>query len=125
EAGTYILLISGGVSTNYDFIYEEGLLKVNALSLLAIASNKGASISKGETVTLTASGGLSYQWNNAEGILGSLSEDKLLVRPMQTTTYTVTARNEFGCQATESITITVAEDFVAVQAENFITPNGD
>src|SRR5690606_24062102 len=125
DVGTYILLINGGKSSNYDFIYEEGLLKVNPLPKVSITSNRGNSISKGETVTLTANGGSVYYWSNADGILGTQSNPVLEVRPMKTTTYTVTATNESGCATTESFTIEVKEDYIAVKAENFITPNGD
>lgn len=125
DVGTYILLINGGKSSNYDFIYEEGLLKVNPLPKVSITSNRGNSISKGEKVTLAANGGSVYYWSNADGILGTQSNPVLEVRPMKTTTYTVTATNESGCQTTESFTIEVKEDYIAVKAENFITPNGD
>ena len=58
-------------------------------------------ICEGEIVTLTASSGASYLWNN-----GSIAQS-ITVNPTTTTTYTVTVTNEAGCQATDQVTVFV------------------
>ncbi|WP_410220952.1 YDG domain-containing protein [Pedobacter sp.] len=125
-AGNYELVPSGGVSANYDFSYVKGTLTVNPIPVNTIASSKGTSISKGETTALTvnSNNGTTYSWSSANGIISGQNSATLTVRPMQTTTYTVTVRNATGCESTSSITIEVKDDYM-VQAENFITPNGD
>ncbi|HWW42352.1 gliding motility-associated C-terminal domain-containing protein, partial [Pedobacter sp.] len=100
-------------------------ITVNPLPVVAISSDQGKSISKGVTVQLTATGGTSYSWATASGILGGQNTAKLSVRPSVTTTYTVTATNASGCSTTESFTLEVRSDYQAVDATNILSPNGD
>jgi len=53
------------------------------------------------SVTLNASGGISYLWNTG------VTTTAITVTPAVTTTYTVTATNSFGCTASTTATITV------------------
>jgi hypothetical protein len=75
-AGDYVLSPVGGVSANYTFNYINGLLKINPLPLIAINSDKGTSISRGETAILTATGATSYVWATASGILSGQNSAK-------------------------------------------------
>jgi hypothetical protein len=65
-----------------------------------------AELCAGHSTTLTASGGVSYQWaangNNA-------TTAAITVTPATTTTYTVTATNAAGCANAASVTIAVLE----------------
>ena len=124
-ANTYPISITGGVSANYAFTYQNGTLTVNALPIVSITSSKGASLSKGEITVLTATGGNTYAWANAAGIISGQNTASLTVRPSVTTTYTVTVTNATGCNETKSITIEVRDDYQAVVATNIISPNGD
>nr|WP_121272120.1 Ig-like domain-containing protein [Pedobacter schmidteae] len=101
------------------------MLTVNALPVVAISSDKGVQISKGETVLLTATGGTSYSWATTSSSTGPFNAAVLKVRPSQTTTYTVTATNGSGCSESQTFTITVLEDFAKVKANNILTPNND
>ncbi|WP_316828318.1 MBG domain-containing protein, partial [Pedobacter miscanthi] len=123
-AGTYALVSANGVANNYSFVYVNGTLTINALPAANIVSNKGTEISKGETAILTASGGTSYSWSTASGIISGQNTAILTVRPAQTTTYTVRVTNASGCSSVASITIKVNEDYKIV-ANNILTPNGD
>ncbi|MGM9478957.1 MBG domain-containing protein, partial [Pedobacter sp. GSP4] len=123
-AGTYALVPSNGVANNYSFVYINGTLTINALPTVNIVSNKGTEISKGETAVLTASGGTSYSWSTAGGIISGQNTAVLTVRPAQTTTYTVRVTNASGCSSIATITIKVSEDYKIV-ANNILTPNGD
>lgn len=50
-----------------------------------------------------------YQWEDAEGIISAdLNQDNIEVEPAATTDYTVTVRNDFGCEATLTETVAVA-----------------
>ncbi|MEL7422707.1 MAG: LamG-like jellyroll fold domain-containing protein, partial [Bacteroidota bacterium] len=60
----------------------------------------------GESTTLTASGGVSYQWD-ANG--GNATTDAITVSPTETTTYAVTVTNAVGCSAEGTVTVTVLE----------------
>ncbi len=123
-AGNYALVPAGGAANNYSFVYVNGTLTINALPTVNIVSNKGTDLSKGETAALTASGGTSYSWSTASGIISGQNTATLTVRPAQTTTYTVRVTNANGCSSIGSITIKVAEDYKIV-ANNILTPNGD
>ncbi|WP_168187471.1 MBG domain-containing protein, partial [Pedobacter sp. G11] len=122
--GTYTLIPANAVSGNYRFVYVNGSLLINALPNANVNSSKGTELSKGETAVLTATGGTTYRWSAANGILSGQNTAVLTVRPSQTTTYTVEVTGTGGCTATRSITIKVAEDYKLI-ANNILTPNGD
>lgn len=71
-------------------------------------------ICKGESVTLTATGGVTYNWGN--GLTGNGNTQT--VSPTATTTYTVVAVGANGCvsQNPGTITIEVSEPFTAQNA---------
>jgi len=124
-AGAYTLTPAGAAASNYSFNYVNGSLTINTLPTVEILSTKGNSVSKGETLSLTATGGHTYSWANANGIISGQNTAVLNIRPSQTTTYIVTARNASGCSQSSSLTINVRDDFQAVKANNILTPNGD
>ncbi|MDQ0639576.1 gliding motility-associated-like protein [Pedobacter sp. W3I1] len=97
----------------------------NPPPVITITSNKGNSISKGETATLTASGGLTYQWTNANGIISGQNTAILTVRPSQNTTYTVTGFNQYGRSSTKTFNLEVRADYQVLNIMNVLTPNGD
>ncbi|MCD0489495.1 YDG domain-containing protein [Pedobacter sp. MC2016-14] len=98
---------------------------VNPLPLINISSDKGLVISKGETVLLTATGGIGYNWTMATGLISGQQTPILTVRPRETTTYTVNVTNASGCTEQKDITIIVKEDYLTLKATNIMTPNGD
>jgi gliding motility-associated-like protein len=91
---------------------------------LTIQSDKGTTVSKGDVVRLTATGGTSYQWDNAPGIVSGAETATLTIRPQQNAAYRVSVENAAGCSVEGSIAISVVEDF-KVDATNILTPNGD
>lgn len=72
------------------------------------AASAGADIQlcAGEDTTLTASGGVSYQWSPSAG-LSSATVSNPVAAPSATTAYTVTVTDANGCTGTDDITITV------------------
>jgi len=64
------------------------------------------SIYAGETVTLNASGGQTYAWSPANNLSDPNSPNPV-ASPVNTTVYTVTVTNSFGCSSTDNVTITV------------------
>ena len=99
-------------------------ITANALPPITIRSNIGTSISKGDEATLTASGGTTYLWSNAAGIISGQNSAVLTVRPGQTSTYKVTVTNASGCNTIQNITIDVREDY-KLEANNIMSPDGD
>ncbi|MBC9914622.1 Ig-like domain-containing protein [Chitinophaga varians] len=111
---------NGGKDTYSQTFY----LTVNPLPGVSISSDKGATVSKGDIVTLTATGGVMYTWEPASGTSGDLHQPTLTVRPHVDATYQVTGTNAAGCSAVATISIRVADDY-KLDATNLLTPNGD
>jgi len=72
---------------------------VNALPLAD--AGQASPICGGGTVTLTASGGVSYQWSDGA------TTQSTIVGPAQNTTYYVTVTDGNGCSATDSVAVSV------------------
>lgn len=68
-----------------------------------INAGPDVTICPGNSTTLTASGGITYSWNNGLGIGNNFS-----VSPASTTTYAVTGTDAGGCTGTDNITVTIA-----------------
>ncbi|RQO70311.1 hypothetical protein DBR43_20025 [Pedobacter sp. KBW06] len=98
-------------------------ITVNALPTIQIFSGKGTSISKGDLIQLTATGGTQYSWTGNELISGQNSAT-VSIRPKQSSNYKVTVTNASGCSSEQSIQISVADDY-KLEAGTLITPNGD
>lgn len=60
------------------------------------------SICMGSFATLSATGGLYYQWNNNGGNTQTIN-----VNPMSTTNYNVTVTDQNGCSASDQVVVTV------------------
>ncbi|PWN64177.1 T9SS type B sorting domain-containing protein [Chryseobacterium viscerum] len=129
--GTIDLL--GSLPGMYEVIYtyNDGSLRktavttimVNALPTITITSDLGTEILKGQTLTLTASGGTSYAWIGTD-IQSGQNTTSIKVSPKETATYKAIATNLGGCTAVTEITIIVKEDMSLIP-NNVITPNGD
>ncbi len=89
---------------------------------LIVSANK-ATISPGETVQLTASGADSYAWSPATA-LDNATIANPIASPVVTTTYHVMGSMILGCQATDSVKVTVG-DANSIPAPLIFTPNGD
>ncbi|MBE0641188.1 MAG: right-handed parallel beta-helix repeat-containing protein, partial [Bacteroidales bacterium] len=74
---------------------------VTVLALPQAYAGNDTSVCQGSCVTLQATGGVSYLWNNG---LGSAQRT---VCPQQTTTFTVTVTSANGCTASAQVTVTV------------------
>ncbi len=125
QAGNYAITVSGGTSDNYTFAYVNGTLRVDALPTVAITPSIQGTIGKGLTLQLTATGGNSYSWANAQGIVSGQNSATLTIRPTTNTIYTVTVTNANGCSSTMSYAVTVADDLSILKATNLLSPNGD
>ncbi|MBK9151772.1 MAG: carboxypeptidase regulatory-like domain-containing protein [Saprospiraceae bacterium] len=96
--GTYTLTVT---DTNGCTDTESIVIFAEFVPVIVVVSTE---ICKGETVTLNASGGVSYQWganaNNA-------TTASVQVTPLTTSTYTVTVTSANGCVSTANVLITV------------------
>ncbi|WP_178372175.1 MBG domain-containing protein [Chitinophaga jiangningensis] len=96
---------------------------VYPLPVVTVQAAAPTTISKGETITLSASGGGTYTWEPAAGLsnrTGAITN----ARPAKTTDYKVVVTSDHGCVASATITITVKDDY-KLESSNLLTPNGD
>jgi len=94
-----------------------------ACGRLSIASTSPAfTICRGDTTTLSASGGDTYSWSPSIGLDASNIANPI-ASPTITTTYTVTAITN-GCISKDSAMVTVNE-CDSIYVPNVFTPNGD
>ncbi|SHM46480.1 gliding motility-associated C-terminal domain-containing protein [Chitinophaga jiangningensis] len=114
----------GTANGGIDSLRRSFNIEVATLGTVTITSDKGNTISKGDIIHLTATGGTHYEWDNAAGIISGQQTAVLEARPMQNTTYHVTVSNDLGCKNTADFAVTVVADF-KVDAVNILTPNGD
>jgi gliding motility-associated-like protein len=87
-------------------------------------AGEDTSIYKGETTQLNGSGGVFYSWSPAT-YLDNPSSDRPLAIDMRTTTeYILTVTDDNGCVDSDTVNITVIDDFKLI-VYNAVTPNGD
>ncbi len=92
---TYTVTVSEESASDTDDV----LVTVNTVTA---GAGGNQTITEGENVTLTASGGDSYLWSTGE------TTQSIVVSPTTTITYTVTA-SKGGCEDTDNVKITVNE----------------
>lgn len=123
KAGNYTVRVV--FQSGLAVVSEPAVVVVNTALVGNLVSDRGTTISMGETTTLIASGGLSYFWEEEDGIVSGSHTDSLIVRPSKNTTYNVVISNGSGCNVVKTIDITVKDDYKTLLANNIITPNGD
>ena len=92
---------------------------VNPLPAITVTPSS-ASICAGETVTLTASGAVSYTWSPATG-LSATNSPSVDATPGVTTTYTVTGTDANGCSSSSQVIVNVNQVPVLTSAADLGT----
>ena len=98
-------------------------ITVTVNTINANITPNSTTISEGESIVLTASGGISYTWSPSNG----LSCDDCAVptaSPLTSTIYTVTATDASGCQGEADVLITVIPVCGEVFVPTVLSPNG-
>ncbi|MBK7968083.1 MAG: PKD domain-containing protein [Bacteroidetes bacterium] len=75
-------------------------VNVNPLPVINVSPSQSTCL--GQSVTLTATGGVSYNWSPSGNTTGTIT-----VSPGSSTTYAVTGTNANGCSATNFVSVTV------------------
>ncbi|WP_178988434.1 T9SS type A sorting domain-containing protein [Winogradskyella schleiferi] len=113
------ITVTPDVTTTYTVIGEgengcQSTAEVIVTVVEQLNANAGedVSICLGESITLNASGGITYTWNTGEtGATPTLT-------PTETTTYTVTVEDGFGNSDSDDVTVTVNSVPTAQAGEN-------
>ena len=112
---------NGGVDTHV----ETFNLNVFEIPTATITSSQGNTVDKGVVLTLTATGGTTYQWESNSSIIGASNTASITVRPQANTTYKVTVSSAGGCSTTAAFSVSVNDNYNLVTAANLVSPNGD
>ncbi|WP_201983294.1 T9SS type A sorting domain-containing protein [Hymenobacter rubidus] len=112
RSGTYTVTASANGCTATSSV----AVTVNALPTASV-NPLNPIICSGQSVTLNASGGLSYLWSPATG-LSSATVASPVASPTASTIYTVTVTNASGCQSTTQTTVTVRATPVLTVSNN-------
>ena len=95
--------------------YGYSEVTVTVIPEIIAEAGEDVTICSGDSITLVASGGTSYTWDNGE------TGSELIVNPTETTTYTVTAEDDYGFTDTDTVTVFVNElPEITVDADLFI-----
>lgn len=111
----HVLVISGRCTVEYDSVS----VTVNPLPEPVVIEDQ--SMGAGESITLHAEGGVSYEWSPAQ----SLNDHTLQspdASPEKTTTYSVVVTDENGCSETGQVDVLVKNQLFI---PTLFTPNGD
>ena len=95
---------------------EATLTQTIESGLTTADAGEDQTICKGESVTLSATGGVSYVWSNGSG--GTAPGQTITFSPAETTQYTVTATGSNGCVDSDQVTVNVVQEPVV----NLVAP---
>ena len=117
EAGRYVLtdLVDSQCSAAAD-TQASVTLNVENNPVLTVQSTVDEINCSTETATITASGAYSYSWTDNKGTEAQSGASIVAKRTGSETIYTVVGTSEHGC-VSESVSVTVTEDFVLPYAE--------
>ncbi|PHR46348.1 MAG: hypothetical protein COA32_10865 [Fluviicola sp.] len=77
-------------------------------------------ICRGDTISLWATGGVSYEWSDASDILSDPTEDTVEIAPEFDTEYNVLITTAEGCEIEETVLVDVYQDVPDPQIEDTI-----
>lgn len=97
-------------------------LSVNNAPIITASSNTIINI--GQTTTMSALGGLTYQWQPI-GSLSCFSCAQTVAKPTENTFYVVTGFDGNGCANTDTVFVQVEYNCGEYFVPNVFTPNGD
>jgi len=119
-AGSYQVIVKDSLGCTFTTGVD-----VTLLPPFSVDAGDSATIIIGDAVTLTSSANqpvTSYLWSPATG-LSSATVANPVASPQETTTYTLTATSQQGCEASDMVTVTVIP--ICIDVKNAFTPNGD
>ncbi len=116
QAGVFDVTLVASNSIGSDTITK--LYYINVLPAPVLLHTNDTTINYGNTVTLIASGGGGYLWSTGD------TTSSIFAQPSQTTIYTITATNSYGCTTADNITVNI-EPCNLFFLPNAFSPNGD
>ncbi len=122
-AGTETILLTivdGDCSDSFSSSVQISSMVVNTIADQTVLI--GADVILTTEAVSGLSGAITYEWEG--GAIDGSTEQSPTVSPAETTTYTVTATDEYGCIATDEVTVNILLPNT-VLIPNAFSPNGD
>jgi len=101
---------------------DTAIISISIQNVPVIIASEDTTIFINESVTLLATGGETYSWSPSSGLSCTDCADPVFTAG-DSTTFVVTGFDEFGCEDTDSVTVTVI--LKPFDIPNAFTPNGD
>jgi gliding motility-associated-like protein len=118
DAGTYSVIVSSQYSCQ-----SSASTQVNVNPKPITAATGGTTICANTSTPLTASGGVSYSWSPGKTLSDSTIYNPIAT-PADTTKYTVTITNNFGCFDTTSVIVNTLKKPIADAGTNKVIFEG-
>jgi gliding motility-associated-like protein len=120
SAGSYTLTVTDAAGCSVEETYTVG----DSGPVVVTITPPSATINEGQSVTLTASGGISFDWSPAAG-LSCTDCPSPVASPSETTTYVVVVTDANGCEGSAEITVFVDAACADLFVPSIFTPNKD
>lgn len=118
--GTYDLTVEDANGCTVSETYQIDVIG----TLPVIASPTSIQVNAGDTVQLFASGATNYSWSPATG-LSCTDCPNPIASPTETTIYTVTGTDDFGCSGEATVAILIQVECGDIFIPTIFSPNGD
>ncbi|UII19990.1 gliding motility-associated C-terminal domain-containing protein [Fulvivirga ligni] len=115
---------NGGSNNGGSDTYVQTFKLIPDLTVITASSDTENPIERGETINLTADGGVSYNWIETPGLLSDPENQTITVKPVQDYPYVVEAVTPLGCTKTAEVVIKMSGDY-NLEPNNILTPNND
>ncbi|GEM_PF-4301342 len=100
------------------------IVDVHPLPVIDAGPDKFVYLSKNTVLDATADGDYSYAWDPTTSLDDPLALNPNVIGLTQTTTFQVTATNQWGCTNSDVVTVVVDVN-LPINPPNLFTPNGD
>ncbi|MBK8349841.1 MAG: gliding motility-associated C-terminal domain-containing protein [Saprospiraceae bacterium] len=117
---TYMVEVSDGVCPDNK---ETKSIVIKVFEPVNVSAGSDTCVVIGKSIKLKASGGVSYDWDNKNLIVGASNVPDPLVKPVVETVFNVTITDANGCEFSDDVKVCVKED--TFKPVTIITPNGD
>lgn len=120
-AGDYSVVLTLTDANNKTYT-RSGAITVGPPILRFAASSRDTVVCKGQRVTLTATGGVNYQWSPCVDLSGCSSATTVSA-PLSKQLYTVTVTNADGCVDTSHVLVDLRDNFASAGPDQVICGN--
>lgn len=115
SSGTFPVSLKVTTKNGEDFIIQKDILRVISPDSIEFTP-KNPSVCKGNLINLKAKNASIYTWE-PKNLLNTSAGDSVWANIDQTTTFTITTRNEVGCELISFLTVNVIENYQRIMIQ--------